>query len=126
MNRRGKKFVSVAAVSLFVLVLYLSPYTDHTPSPSSTTDYADTDVDVVTAPPQRGDPKITIIVPWWSRSSGPLPHYVPYFFNSVEANPSVDLLYVHITDSQDDCTPLWDAPNVKVCPNRLSSFDLAC
>ena len=60
--------------------------------------------------------KLTVIVVWTTRSATD-PIYFPYFFNSVEANPQVDLLFVNVDKSGHGCRTFSDAPNVQV---RLS------
>ncbi len=59
--------------------------------------------------------KISIIVIWDARGGEP-PLYLPYFFQSVEANPEVDLLFINVDKEQKDCASYSSAPNVQeVC-----------
>lgn len=114
MNRRSRKIIVAFAVSIFVLISYLYLNREHLPF----SEFADSTAELVQT--GRGEPKITVIVPWQSRNGAPPPPYIPYFFQSVEANPKVDLLFIHIVDHQDDCSPFWNAPNVKArCSHSL-------
>lgn len=62
---------------------------------------------------KSGSPKITIIV-IWSILGPTAPIYFPYFFRSVEANPSVDLLFVQVDRIGRGCMSPTSAPNVQV------------
>ncbi|THH10671.1 hypothetical protein EW145_g1161 [Phellinidium pouzarii] len=55
-------------------------------------------------------PKITVIAVWTPR--GPSPIYMPYFFQSVEANPQVDLLFIQV-NKHHACSSYSSAPNVQ-------------
>ncbi|KAH8119132.1 hypothetical protein DFH11DRAFT_1686098 [Phellopilus nigrolimitatus] len=57
-------------------------------------------------------PKITIIVLW--RIGGPTPpSYIPYFFQSVEANPQIDLLFVQVDELGFGCSTYSSASNIQ-------------
>jgi len=59
--------------------------------------------------------KLSIIVIWQDRGGEP-PLYLPYFFQSVEANPDVDLLFINVDKEQKDCASYSRASNVQeVC-----------
>ena len=58
-------------------------------------------------------PKITVIVAWTIRSPTP-PIYFPYFFQSVEANPEVDLLFIQMDKLGYGCTQHSSAANIQV------------
>lgn len=59
------------------------------------------------------DPKITIIAIWTTRR-GVDPPYLPYFFQSVKANPQVNLLFINVDKEGVGCPNYSDAPNVQV------------
>lgn len=59
--------------------------------------------------------KITIILVWVDRGKSP-PAYLPYFFESVEANPAVHLLFINVDKGNKGCTSHSTADNVRqVC-----------
>ena len=58
-------------------------------------------------------PKITVIAIWSIK--GPSPNYLPYFFQSVEANDQVDLLFVQVDVKGIGCSSYSHAANVHVC-----------
>ena len=64
------------------------------------------------------EPKITIIAIWVPRSDE-VAAYVPYFFQSVEANPEVNLLFVQVDKRDLGCRTYSTAPNVKVSPSSM-------
>ena len=57
-------------------------------------------------------PKVTIIA-IWSIHQFQTPSYFPYFFQSVEANPDVDLLFVQVDRAAVGCQTYSTAPNVQ-------------
>lgn len=57
-------------------------------------------------------PKISIIA-IWSIHQYQTPSYFPYFFQSVEANPDVDLLFVQVDRAAVGCQTYSNAPNVQ-------------
>ena len=60
-------------------------------------------------------PKITIILVWMDRGTHP-PRYLPYFFQSVENNPEIDLLFINVDKGNKGCPNHSNASNVKqVC-----------
>lgn len=62
---------------------------------------------------QPKPPKITMIAIWVPRSSVS-PIYLPYFFQSVEANPQVDLIFVQVDKFGVGCKRYSHARNVQV------------
>lgn len=64
-------------------------------------------------------PKITIVAIWVPRNNE-VAAYVPYFFQSVEANPEVDLLFVQVDKRNLGCRTYSSAPNVEVSTFRFS------
>ncbi|OCB88395.1 hypothetical protein A7U60_g4436 [Sanghuangporus baumii] len=56
-------------------------------------------------------PKITLIAVW--SILGPSPNYLPYFFQSVEANEQIDLLFVQLDLQDKGCHSFSSAPNVR-------------
>ncbi|KAI5123080.1 hypothetical protein M0805_000514 [Coniferiporia weirii] len=68
-------------------------------------------------------PKVTVIAIWTSRGGSP-PIYLPYFFQSVEANPQIDLLLVQV-DRQFGCSSFSTAPNVQeICFSEDQYYQL--
>lgn len=116
MARRGRRAL-IAAISVILLVSYLY-YHIHLRRPTHLSKASSSISSKQDPPRQRGKPKITIIVPWQSKGDS-TPPYVPYFFSSVQANPSVDLLFIRIVSHQDDCTPYWNAQNVKARTHNI-------
>ena len=69
-------------------------------------------------------PKITMIAIWVPRTSGS-PIYLPYFFQSVEANPQVDLLFVQVDKFGVGCKRYSHARNIQV-PIIILAARLRC
>lgn len=86
------------------------------PSPSSNVDEPQANFSYT---PDR-PPKITVIAIWAIKSNN-TPAYIPLFFQSVEANPQVDLLFVQVDVLGYGCPTYSDAPNVKVRCEALRS-----
>ncbi|KAL5523719.1 hypothetical protein ACEPAG_7892 [Sanghuangporus baumii] len=61
--------------------------------------------------PGRRPPKITIIAVW--SILGPSPDHLSYFFQSVEANEQIDLLFVQVDKRGFGCSSYSNAPNVQ-------------
>lgn len=108
--RRVSSFKFTSFLILFVLLYYIwahasfAPAQKHTPANATLFNhlYAETKILRPIRPyrPARPSlhyptpaPKITIIA-LWSSKGGPRPIYLPNFFASVAANPSVDLLFI--------------------------------
>ncbi|TDL25815.1 hypothetical protein BD410DRAFT_784841 [Rickenella mellea] len=70
-------------------------------------------------------PKITVIAIWSPRAEQE-PNYLPYFFQSVEVNPEVNLLLINIKKTDSRCTsPHTSARNVKeLCVTLTEYLDL--
>ena len=62
---------------------------------------------------QPRPPKITVTVIWVPRNTD-VPIYFPYFFQSVEANPEVDLLFIQVDKFNVGCNSYSKARNVRV------------
>lgn len=58
-------------------------------------------------------PKITFILIWVSKTLT-VPNYVPYFFQSVEANRDVDMLFIHVDRNGLGCQTFTNVANVNV------------
>ena len=58
-------------------------------------------------------PKITIIVIWVTRTDTD-PHYMAWFWQGVENNPNVNLLFVNIDVAGNGCKKYSSLKNVKV------------
>ena len=69
-------------------------------------------------------PKITIIAIWTIKTNS-TPAYMPYFFQSVEENPQVDLLFVQVDMLGHGCPNHSSAPNVKVCKTLFKNATAA-
>ena len=69
-------------------------------------------------------PKITIIAIWTIKANS-TPAYMPYFFQSVEENPQVDLLFVQVDMLGHGCPTQSSAPNVKVCKTQFKNATAA-
>ena len=108
--RRLSSFKFTSFLILFVLLYYIwahasfAPAQKHTPANATLFNhlYAETKTLRPIRPYRPGRPslhyptpapKITIIA-LWSSKGGPRPIYLPNFFASVAANPSVDLLFI--------------------------------
>lgn len=81
-------------------------------------DYHETTATVNPAPSSQR-PKITVIAIWSTRSEE-TPIYMPYFFQSVAANPEINLLLVQVDAGRGvGCAFHSNAPNVReVCFTR--------
>lgn len=65
--------------------------------------------------PSEKPQKTTVILIWQERGHSS-PAYTPYFFQSVEANPDVDLLLINVDKEEKGCTNFSNATNVhEVC-----------
>ena len=60
-------------------------------------------------------PKITIIVIWVTRSDQD-PHYMAWFWQGVQNNPKVNLLFVNVDIAGNGCKRYSTLKNVKVSP----------
>jgi len=68
--------------------------------------------------------KITVILIWQERGEAP-PAYAPYFFQSVEANPDVNLLLINVDKEGKGCTNFSNATNVQeVCLSEAEYHQL--
>ncbi|KAL5507443.1 hypothetical protein ACEPAH_6899 [Sanghuangporus vaninii] len=103
MKRSSRRYALLAIVSLcLLLVLFLL---DRRRSIYGSL----TDVRPITG--RRRPPKITLIAVW--SILGPSPIYLPYFFQSVEANEQIDLLFVQLDLQGKGCHSFSSAPNVR-------------
>ena len=69
-------------------------------------------------------PKITIIAIRTIKANS-TPAYMPYFFQSVEENPQVDLLFVQVDMLGHGCPTHSSSPNVKVCKTQFKNATAA-
>lgn len=108
--KRSQRYLLVATALVVVCLLIFSQrlrQTDDSDTPLPTA--ADVSSPSSQAPTK---PKITVIV-IWSIHDSKAPVYLPYFFQSVEANPDVDLLFVAVDRAGVGCKSHSSSPNVQ-------------
>ena len=131
MNRKSRVYLVLFIVSVSLLTWWyaaddlssetLSRYLSSN-KPSLTTnistslddDTAIQDTDVPEPPSLNSNLKITVTVVWVVRDDPAPAKYMPLFFQSVAANPTVDLLFVIIHEKDRNCVSYTNVPNVKV------------
>ena len=109
MKHRSRYLIS-GSLLLSLYIIYL--FTLHINDDNSTVLSKETDQSSIIHS-QPGPPKITMIAIWVPRNSVP-PIYLPYFFQSVEANPQVDLVFVQVDKFGVGCKRYSHARNVQV------------
>ena len=134
MNALLKRTLFTAVSTFLFLFLYSTVFKNSTPGgpivlPSQYP--LDTSKDVKSAESQADfsyvsekPPKITIIAIWTIKTNS-TPAYMPYFFQSVEENPQVDLLFVQVDMLGHGCPIHSSAPNVKVCKTLFKNATAA-
>ena len=134
MNALLKRTLFTAVSTFLFLFLYSTVFKNSTPGvpivlPSQYP--LDTSKDVKSAESQADfsyvsekPPKITIIAIWTIKANS-TPAYMPYFFQSVEENPQVDLLFVQVDMLGHGCPTHSSAPNVKVCKTLFKNTTAA-
>lgn len=86
----------------------------HQPSSPSAAIQPVTIVEPTVEPSKQLADKITFIALWQTTNDAAPAQYMPLFFQSVEANPTIDLLFVNIVSDIDNCKPYAAAANIKV------------
>ena len=132
MNALLKRSLFTAVSASLFLFLYSVAFNNNTPGKWSSwstvlpSQYPlDTSKDVKSAESQaEKPPKITITAVWTIKTNS-TPAYMPYFFQSVEENPQVDLLFVQVDMLGHGCPTHSSAPNVKVCKTLFKNATAA-
>ncbi|EJD02913.1 uncharacterized protein FOMMEDRAFT_168024 [Fomitiporia mediterranea MF3/22] len=100
--KRSSRYLLLATISVFLFYWFVRDKSNNA------LDDSQIDTRPTTVPKT---PKITIIAVW--SILGPDPNYLPYFFQSVEANDQVDLLFVQVDKHDLGCSSYSSAPNVQ-------------
>jgi hypothetical protein len=110
--------VSVATCILWILWtrnFHISNISWNTSASHSldTTNSANTTItDIAPVQVTQKPPKITIIAIWVGRDGER--NYLKYFFESVEANPNINLLFVNVLRDEDGCQHRSNASNIQM------------
>ena len=128
MNPLLKRSLFTAVSTFLFLFLYSSVFKNSTLGgpivlPSQYPLYTSKDVKSAESQAEK-PPKITVTAVWTIKTNS-TPAYMPYFFQSVEENPQVDLLFVQVDMLGHGCPIHSSAPNVKVCKTLFKNATAA-